>query len=117
MDDLRRLPGMTPPQLRRHGRAILRRCSAGWTVSRCYPPKPVRPDERYLLRLDALRTWRKQVANSMGVESDVVLPKDLMQALAEKDTRKPGAIAEVLAATPYRLERFGPQLEKLLTKK
>jgi hypothetical protein len=40
-----------------------------------------------------------------------------MQALAEKDTRRPGAIAEVLAATPYRLSRFGPQLEKLLAKR
>jgi ribonuclease D len=117
MDDLRRLPGMTPPQLHRHGRAILTAVQRGLDREPLHPPKPVRPDERYLLRLDALRTWRKQVANSMGVESDVVLPKDLMQALAEKDTRKPGAIAEVLAATPYRLERFGPQLERLLAKK
>ncbi len=117
IDDLRRLPGMTPPQIRRHGRSILLAVQRGLDREPLYPPKPVRPDERYLLRLDALRTWRKQVANSMGVESDVILPKDLMQALAEKDTRKPGAIAEVLAATPYRLSRFGPQLEKLLAKR
>jgi ribonuclease D len=116
-DDLRRIPGMTPPQLRRHGRAILSAVQRGLDREALYPPKPVRPDDRYLLRLDALRTWRKQVATSLGVESDVVLPKDLMQALAEKDTRRPGAIAEVLAATPYRLTRFGPQLEKLLAKK
>ena len=117
MDVLRHLPGMTPPQIRRHGRSILQAVQRGLDREPLYPPKPVRPDERYLLRLDALRTWRKQVATSLGVESDVVLPKDLMQMLAEKDTRRPGAIAEVLAATPYRLERFGPQLEKLLAKK
>lgn len=116
-DDLRRLPGMTPPQIRRHGRSILLAVQRGLDREPLIPPKPVRPDERYLLRLDALRTWRKQVATSLGVESDVVLPKDLMQVLAEKDTRRPGAIAEVLAATPYRLVRFGPQLEKLLAKK
>jgi ribonuclease D len=116
-DDLRRLPGMTPPQIRRHGRAILAAVQRGLDRPPLYPPKPVRPDERYLLRLDALRTWRKQMASSMGVESDVVLPKDLMQMLAEQDPRRPDAVREVLASTPYRLSRFGLQLEKLLTKR
>ena len=99
-DDLRRMPGMTPPQLRRHGRAILAAVQRGLDREPLYPPKPVRPDERYLLRLDTLRNWRKQVANSMGVESDVVLPKDLMQALAETGPAPPDAVAEVLANTP-----------------
>jgi len=117
MDDLRRLPGMTPPQLRRHGRAILTAVQRGLDRDPLYPPRQVRPDERYLLRLDALRNWRKQVARSMGVESDVVLPKDLMQMLAEKDPRNHSAVAEVLAASPYRLSRFGAQLEKMLVKR
>jgi ribonuclease D len=117
MDDLRRLPGMTPPQMRRHGRAILAAVQRGLDHDPLYPPRLVRPDERYLLRLDALRNWRKQVARSMGVESDVVLPKDLMQMLAEQDSRKTNAVAEVLAASPYRLAHFGPQLERMLTKK
>jgi len=117
MDDLRRLPGMTPPQLRRHGRAILTAVQRGLDRDPLYPPRQVRPDERYLLRLDTLRNWRKQVARSMGVESDVVLPKDLMQMLAEKDPRNHSAVAEVLAASPYRLSRFGAQLEKMLVKR
>jgi len=117
MDDLRHLPGMTPPQVRRHGRAILSAVQRGLDRDPLYPPKPVRPDERYLLRLDALRNWRKQVARLMGVESDVVLPKDLMQSLAEQNVRTPAAVAEVLAASPYRLSRFGPQLEKMLVRR
>ncbi len=117
MDDLRRLPGMTPSQVRRHGRAILAAVQRGLDSEPLYPPRPVRPDERYLLRLDTLRNWRKQVARSMGVESDVVLPKDLMQSLAEQDSRRPSAVSEVLAISPYRLSRFGPQLERLLAKR
>jgi ribonuclease D len=116
-EDLRHLPGMTPPQIRRHGRAILTAVQRGLDREPLYPPKPVRPDERYLLRLDALRNWRKQVANSMGVESDVVLPKDLMQLLAERDPRDHQAIQEVMAGTPWRLRRFGGQLDGLLVKR
>ena len=116
-DDLRRLPGMTPPQIHRHGRAILQAVQRGLDHEPLQLPRPPRPDERYLLRLEALRSWRKQVAGSLGVESDVVLPKDLMQALAEQDPRGPNTIPEVLANSPWRLQRFGAQLERLLRKK
>jgi hypothetical protein len=50
----------------------------------------------------------------MGVESDVVLPKDLMYALAEKNPRKPQDLAEVLFHAPWRLEHFGLDLARIL---
>ena len=117
LDDLRGLPGMTPPQMRRHGRALLQAVQRGLDGEPLYPPRAVRPDERYLLRLDALRNWRKETARELGVESDVVLPRDLMVQLAELDMRQPEALAQVLRGAPWRLERFGAQLARILGKR
>ena len=115
-DELRQLPGMTPPQVRRHGRALLQAVQRGLDSEPLYPPRQPRPDERYLLRLDALRSWRKQAAHEMGVESDVVLPKDLMTRLAELEDRRPEAVQQVLQGAPWRWKRFGAQIVKVIVR-
>ena len=71
LDDLGRLPGMSPVQIRRHGQQLLRAVGRGLSAAPLYPPRSPRPDERYLERLEALRTWRKVKAQQMGVTSDV----------------------------------------------
>lgn len=75
-----------------------------------------RPDEAFLRRLDALRQWRKSTARKMGVESDVVLPRPFMQAIAEKDPKDLAALAELMPDSPWRLERFGEKILELLKK-
>jgi hypothetical protein len=64
--------------------------------------------------LDALRQWRKAAAARMRVESDVVLPRDLMFSLAERHPRSYLELADVLRDTPWRLEHFGQELGRLL---
>ncbi len=70
-----------------------------------------RPDDAYLKRLDKLKDWRKKAGIKMDVESDVVLPRPLMLALAEKG---PGELQSILRPTPWRLEHFGDQIQKVL---
>ena len=41
------------------------------------------PSADYLKRLDELKDWRKKAAAGMEVESDVVLPRSLLLALAD----------------------------------
>ena len=88
MGDLSRLPGMSPHQLSRHGSALLQAIQRGLHATPIYPVRNPRPDEDYLGRLEALRQWRKNTALSIGVESDVVLPRDLMYELAVQNPRQ-----------------------------
>ena len=74
------------------------------------PPRPPRPDERYLARLESLRNWRKVKAQRMEVTSDVVLPRDVMFSLAESGPRNPSDLAKVLRDSPWRLEHFGAEI-------
>jgi ribonuclease D len=109
-DDLRRLPGMSPVQIRRHGNHLLRAVTRGLSAAPIYPPRPPRPDERYLARLESLRNWRKEKAQHMGVTSDVILPRDLMYTLAESGPRNPAELAHTLRDFPWRLEHFGAEI-------
>jgi ribonuclease D len=64
----------------------------------------------YLVRLDALRSWRKSIAQEMRVSSDVILPRDLLYSVAEQGPRETFELAEILSDVPWRMEKFGGQI-------
>ena len=117
LDELRELPGMSPNQVRRHGRRLLRAVQKGLQAPPVYPVRQPRPDEHFTERLEALRTWRKNLAAEIGVGSDVILPRDLMISLAEKGPTTPDELAEAMEVAPWRLEHFGEQILEALTKR
>jgi ribonuclease D len=115
LDQLRDIPGMTAGQVERYGDDLLDAVQRGLSSPPVYPPHNRRPDEKFLARLEALRNWRKNTAQSMGVPSDVVLPRDLMLSLAELNPSDPGELREVLHAVPWRLEHFGRQILEIIS--
>lgn len=112
--ELGELPGMTPGQVRRHGAGLL---AAVRQAEQERPPKPPRrprqPDD-FIERLDALKDWRKGEARKMGVESDVILPRDVMEAIARANPNGREALAGLMRAVPWRLAQFGGQIEGVL---
>jgi hypothetical protein len=61
--------------------------------------------------MEALKAWRKNVAQQMGVESDVILPRPYLLPLAERGGRDLKAILE---SSPWRLEQYGAQILEVL---
>lgn len=112
--DLSELPGMSPKLVQRHGRSLLQLVQRGLASDPLTAPKPSKPDERYLNRLDALRTWRKEKGRQTGVDSDVVLPRDLVLALAAQNPQNAEALADVMCEYPWRLEKFGMEILQVL---
>ena len=88
MDELKVLPGMTKHQLDRHGKALLHAVQRGLQNEPIHPPRNIRPDDRFLARVEALKNWRKLKAHELEVESDIVLPRDLLHQLANKNPLK-----------------------------
>jgi ribonuclease D len=116
LDELKVLPGMTQHQVDRHGRAILQAVQRGLHASPIHKPHNVRPDERFLARGEALKQWRKHKARELEVESDIILPRDLLYALANKNPQDMEAIAECLRDVPWRREQYGEEILKVLRK-
>ncbi len=73
-----------------------------------------RPPEIYLNRYEKLKHWRVETATRMGLESDVILPKDIMRAIAELREINIDNIKLAMNSTPWRFERYGRLILDLL---
>ena len=109
--ELRDIHGMSEFQIRRHSKAILAAVRQGAVGEPTHRPKKIRQDNAFAHRLEALRNWRKETARKMGVESDVVLPRDLMFELAKNGKSN---FSEIMECVPWRLKKFGIKIESVL---
>jgi ribonuclease D len=114
LEQLKQLPGMTPGQIDRHGKALLHAVQRGMEGKPISPPRTQRTDEQILNRLEKLREWRKKTAQALKVESDIVLPRDLMIALAEHPPRNQDELRASLKDVPWRWKHYGEQILRLL---
>ena len=80
---LREVYGMSAGQTRRYGRQLLNVIAEGLQAPHpAYPPRSQRPPEAAMNRYDKLHTWRKNTASARGVESDVIISRDALWAIA-----------------------------------
>ncbi|HKJ27601.1 MAG TPA: HRDC domain-containing protein [Anaerolineales bacterium] len=114
MEELGHLPGMTSGQVRRHGRGLLQAVWEGIQAPPTHRPKVQHPDNGILILQDALRNWRKFTARKMGVESDVVLPRDVMEKIAHIQPESPKALSDLMKDLPWRRDKFGSQIYSVI---
>jgi ribonuclease D len=113
-EELSKIRGMSRGQLQRHGGALLDAVRQGLEAEPLHPPRNPRPDGAYLARMENLREWRKRTAGKIGVESDVVLPRDLLNALARHGPQERLELEQILVDVPWRLEQYGDELLKVI---
>lgn len=97
--------------VRRYGSELLKAIDVGFEAPlphRPERPRPVAPEVQ--ARFDALHTWRKQRAAERGVESDIILSKESMWALARNPPTRLDDLAEVPGLGPFRRDTYGEQL-------
>ena len=116
MAELETIRGFSHKQARWLGRGLLSAIQRGLQSPPPRIPHKPRPSDDYLQRVDKLRQWRKKTGHTMGVESDVVLPKDLLYQLADENPQNRAQIDEILEVVPWRREKFSEQLSSLLLK-
>ena len=106
--------GLSERQLQRFGRPMLEAIERGLSAPLAHATEMERTPEAVLNRLQRLKAWRKKKAEEMGVESDVILPRVYMSALAEQNPRSPEDLEKSLVGSPWRLEHFGPEIMNTL---
>jgi ribonuclease D len=107
---------LTEYQRRRFGTEILQAIKRGQTASLVIRPCSVRPKQAYINRAKALGQWRKSTAQKLHLESDIILPKAWMQAIAERVPHTREELASLMPDSPWRLEKFGDEILKLIQK-
>jgi ribonuclease D len=116
LDELKALPGMTQHQLDRHGKAILQAVQHGMQADPIHRPRNIRPDDRFLARVEGLKQWRKHKAKQLEVESDIILPRDLLHLLANKNPLDEDSLTECLEDVPWRRKQYGEEILQVLRK-
>ena len=107
-DELSGVPDLAPRLAERYAEPILAALARGRSAPPPRPPTPEPVDPAVLTRYDQLRRWRKAVAAERGVESDIVLPREVLWDIARAAPRTLPALEPVLACLPWRLHAYGP---------
>ncbi len=116
-EELFHLHLLSPVQWRRHASGVIHAIRSGLHTTP--PPRNSnhRPDEDVLERIEILKEWRKKTARLMGVESDVILPRSVLEKIAFSPPACQADLDILLKDFPWRREKFGHQIWKLLRNK
>jgi ribonuclease D len=112
--ELARASGLSGRQLERHVDGLLEAVKRGLASPPLRRPVQPRPDDRFMNRMDRLKNWRKHTGLAWGVESDVILPRDVMEDLARETTKAIEDLAAPMTSVPWRRETFGKEIFNLL---
>jgi ribonuclease D len=105
------IKGMSHQQINRYGRMLLQAVERGKRAPIPHPPsRPPDLDPNVVERFSALREWRKLRAEKRGVESDVIISKEAMWAVAYKLPNSLDDLTNIEGLGPWRLAAYGEEL-------
>lgn len=116
LDELSLVPHFSEKLVKRHGNALLKAVAKGETAPLVTRMKNPRPDDAFLARIDCLKEWRKNTAKKLEVESDVVLPREMLEKIASANPATKPELKNVMANSPIRYQKFGALILKELKK-
>ena len=115
IQELHLLPSISDSQIRRYGKGLLEAVRRGTEATPIKRPAPhQRIEDQVAMRLEALRTWRKKTGLSNGVDSDVVLPRDILYLIAEANPCSLNDLRRLMQVVPWRFEQYGQEILKVL---
>ncbi len=80
-------------------------------------PRRAKPSQIFLQRLDDLRQWRTRKARQLELESDVILPRESLEAIARSNPPDLATLGTLLGVQKWRMEQFGSEILAILTHK
>ncbi len=106
--------GLSEKQINLWGDGVLAAIRRGMEAPLVERKQAEAKNDAVLRRLEKIKLWRKNLGLEMGVESDVILPKPYVSALAENPPMNAAELAQLMKDSPSRVEKYGAQILKLL---
>jgi ribonuclease D len=114
-EQLRSSIGLTKRQIDRFARSILHAVERGQRAPLPRKPRGNHRNEEMVWRYEALREWRKGVARRRRVESDIILPRDLMESLAREAPADKQRLRALMKPLEWRYRTYGTEILKVLS--
>lgn len=107
IDELKAIPHCSEKVANRHGMGILKAVAKGENAQPVVRHKSIRPDDAFIDRVDRLKEMRKKTAKELKVESDIVLPRELMESIATHNPATSTDLKKIMLNMPVRYKKFG----------
>ncbi len=113
-NQLSNISGLSPKLIQKYGEQILHAITIGFNQVSTNRKERIRPNPLFLQKYDALKNWRKVKGFELSVESDIVLPKEHMEQIAQKNNCTLSDIQEIMQNIPYRFQKFGKEIYAII---
>lgn len=109
------IKGVGKGTLHRFGDALLAAVELGRKRPAPTKPKRSRRDDQVVERYEALRTWRKDTARQQGVDSDLILPRELLWKLAHQEPADLQALKLLMGHLEWRFNAYGDDILNVIS--
>ncbi len=114
IEALSEIHGMTPGQIRRFGEGILEAIRQGKKDPIPHRPRSNHINDEILERYEALHDWRKRTARAKKVDSDIILPREMLMDIAKSTPRSMDALRQVMSPLMHRADNYGEMILQVL---
>jgi len=115
-EDLTEVPGMSTGQISRFGDGILECIRRGKKEPIPKQPKNKRLSDLAHTRFEALRDWRKSLARKRKVESDIILPREMLREIAVAGPVDHEELHELMVPLEWRFQEYGDAIMDILSR-
>lgn len=116
-EDLEKISGLSPRLRQRYAEGVLECVARGQHGKPLRRPSHPRKDDELIQRMEALKNWRKNKAADFHVESDVILPREVLEHVAAVNPGSREKLTSLMEFFPWRLENFGDEILMVLQPK
>jgi len=113
---LKEVDDISPKVVERFGEGLVGAIKRGLNLSPIVLEKRMRPVQEYVDRLQALQDWRKEAAGKMKVQSDIILPRDVLEQIAATRPRNSAELEALMQSIPWRFSQYGREILKAIAK-
>lgn len=115
LQDMEHIYGMTSGQIQRYGRSLLAIIQQNRHAPAPSPPKRhKRHPDAIINRYEKLHTWRKHRAQKRGVESDVIVSRDALWAIAKSAPQTMQDLSTIELLGEWRRQTYGEEILNIL---
>ena len=114
--ELAQVENLSPRLAKRYQKGLLSAVQKGRQAPLIYPQKHKRPSNAYIKRLEALKKWRKTEGRKMGVPSDIIMPRDILEEIAGAQPGTSQVLKELMHEVPWRYAHFGQSILDVIRK-
>lgn len=114
IQNLSEVKGVSTKIINKYGNDLIKCVQNGLVNQPVSRQHKIKPSEAYMLRYESLKNWRKNKANDIGVESDVILPKDLIDIISTTNPHSNEELKTIMLEVPYRFNKYGIEILELL---